>query len=235
MRVGRGIWGLTVLVAGLLAAAEPSFSQSLIQRMFNATGSRTPQHGYGRINPYGSGAQRYEYDWLPEDGGTYRTMCVRLCDGFYFPISFGVRRESFYRDNRACMKRCDGKARLFYYPSSGGSIEKMIDLSGRSYRTLPNAFRYRKSLVSGCSCRAAPWSAEAKARHLDYAAEEAERATEASPTKKRDVDPAVALYEERVLSRAPQSYRQRPPGFRRWQSRQAGYSGWSPRQWRHYD
>ncbi len=109
--------------------------------------------------------------------------------GFYFPISFGVRRESFYRDNRACMKRCDGKARLFYYPSSGGSIEKMIDLSGRSYRTLPNAFRYRKSLVSGCACRAAPWSAEAKARHLDYAAADAERATGAPQTKKRDVDP----------------------------------------------
>jgi hypothetical protein len=133
------------------------------------------------------------------------------------------------------MKRCDGKARLFYYPSSGGSIEKMIDLSGRSYRTLPNAFRYRKSLVSGCACRAAPWSAEAKARHLDYAAEEAERATEVSQTKKRDVDPAVALYEERVLSRPPQSYRQRPPGFRRWQSRRAGYSGWSPWQRHQYD
>ncbi len=235
MRVGRGIWGLTVLFAGLLAAAEPSFSQSLIQRMFDATGSRAPMHGYSRINPYGSGAQRYEDDWLPEDGGTYRTMCVRLCDGFYFPISFDVRRESFYRDNRACMKRCDGKARLFYYPSSGGSIEKMIDLSGRSYRALPNAFRYRKSLVSGCACRAAPWSTEAKARHLDYAAEEAERATEVSQTKKRDVDPAVALYEERVLSRPPQSYRQRPPGFRRWQSRRAGYSGWSPWQRHQYD
>lgn len=191
-------------------------------------------HGYSRINPYGSGTRRYEDDWRPEDSGTYRTMCVRLCDGFYFPISFGVRRESFYRDNRACMKRCDGKARLFFYPTMGGSIKKMIDLSGRSYKSLPNAYRYRKSLVSGCTCQAEPWSAEAKARHLDYAAEQAERAALASQTKKRKVDSAAAIYEEHDL-RPPQSYWQRQRRFSRRHSRRAAYGGWSPRQWRRYD
>ncbi len=225
---------MTALVAALLAAAEPSFAQSLIQRMFNSAGSRTPMYGYSRINPYGSVDERYEGDWLPEDRTTYRTMCVRTCDGFYFPISYGVRREWFYRDNRACMKRCNGKARLFYYPTTGGSIETMMDLSGRTYSSLPNAFRYRKSLVAGCACRAVPWSAEERARHLDYAAQEAKGATKASQRKIREAGPAAALYEERDL-RPLQSYRPRPPRFSRWQTPRTGYSGWSPRSWRRYD
>ena len=92
-----------------------------------------------------------------------------MCDGFYYPMSNGVRRERLYRDNRACMQGCDGEARLFYYPTTGGSVEKMVDLAGRSYASLPNAFRYRKALVEGCACKPAPWSAEEAARHQGYA------------------------------------------------------------------
>lgn len=228
------IWGSATLIAGLLAAVQPTIAQSLKQRLFDATGPRTPMYGYSRINPYGSSTGRYEDDWRPADTRTYRTMCVRLCDGFYFPISFGVRRESFYRDNRACMKRCAGGARLFFYPTVGGSIADMIDFSGRSYRSLTTAYRYRKSLVSGCTCQAEPWTAEAKARHLDYAAKEAEQDAVASQAKKREVDLATALNEERKL-RPRQSYWTRPPRFNHWPTRRAGYSGWSPKRWRQHD
>ena len=34
-----------------------------------------------------------------EVAGTYRTMCVRLCDGYYFPISFTTTRE---RSRKGC-------------------------------------------------------------------------------------------------------------------------------------
>ena len=30
---------------------------------------------------------------VPKDVSAYRTLCVRLCDGFYFPISFSTGRE----------------------------------------------------------------------------------------------------------------------------------------------
>jgi hypothetical protein len=32
------------------------------------------------------------------EGGTYKTVCVGLCDGFYFPVSFATRRQRFARD-----------------------------------------------------------------------------------------------------------------------------------------
>ena len=234
MRADRGIWGLTVFVAGLLVALDPTLAQSLIQRFYNSAGSRTPMYGYNRVNPYGSIDGRHQDEWLPLNRTTYRTMCVRLCDGFYFPISYGVHRDSFYRDNRACKRRCDGKARLFYYPSIGGSIGEMIDLFGRTYKSLPNAFRYRKSLIKGCTCRAAPWSAEAKARHLQYAIEEDERTSARLQKKKRGNSLASVPYEERD-ARPPQSFRPRPPHFARWQTHRSGHGGWSPRWWGPYD
>jgi hypothetical protein len=166
----KGLAAGTVLTAALFAGAQPSFAQSLLQRMFGYGYSRTPQYQLGRPGPYSTRGDAYGDEWQ-EDLTTYRTLCVRLCDGFYFPMSNNVRRERLYRDNRACTQRCDGEARLFYYPTSGGSVETMVDLAGRSYSALPNAFRYRKTLAEGCTCKPAPWSVEEAARHQGYAAE----------------------------------------------------------------
>ena len=87
---------------------------------------------------------------------TYRTLCVRLCDGFYFPISFATRGDGLARDAEQCTASCGLEARLFYHPNPGGSVEGMTDLLGRAYSALPTAFTYRKTLVTGCSCRPPP-------------------------------------------------------------------------------
>ena len=89
----------------------------------------------------------------PVGRGTYRTLCVRICDGFYFPISFRVRRSKFSGDANACEQRCTGAdARLFVYRDPGQKIASAVDLKGNRYKDLPNAFRYRKKLVKGCGC-----------------------------------------------------------------------------------
>jgi hypothetical protein len=89
----------------------------------------------------------------PTAGATYRTLCVRLCDGFYFPISYAVPASGLGRDVEQCRASCGTEARLFYHPNPGGSAENMVDLSGRAYSALATAFTYRKTLVAGCSCR----------------------------------------------------------------------------------
>lgn len=98
---------------------------------------------------------------------TYRTMCVRLCDGFYFPISFATTRAGFFADQKQCTAAC-GEARLYVYPNPGGDIAGMTDLSSRPYSLLPTAFRYRKAKVAGCLCRAQPWSEQEQQRHRQY-------------------------------------------------------------------
>jgi hypothetical protein len=109
--------------------------------------------------------------------GGYRTVCVRLCDGYFFPVSQSVSRQRFPADADACTARCGERAKLFYMPASA-EIDEAMGLDGRAYTSLTNAFRYRKTLVAGCGCRPAPWSEAELARHQGYAAAEARASAE---------------------------------------------------------
>jgi hypothetical protein len=99
---------------------------------------------------------------------TYRTMCVRTCDGFYWPISYSVPHSRTKRDAQQCEKSCPGKARLFVYRNPGEEVDDMIDLKGDRYRDHPNAFLYRTEYIADCTCRGQPWDEEAVARHRSY-------------------------------------------------------------------
>jgi hypothetical protein len=87
-------------------------------------------------------------------GGTYRTLCVRTCDGYYFPISFSTTSEQFANDAQACTAMCPGaEARLFFYPNPGGAPESMMSITGEAYSSLPTAFQYRTSISPSCTCQ----------------------------------------------------------------------------------
>lgn len=115
----------------------------------------------------------YDEDRPPErtgfNHGSYRTVCVRLCDGYFFPISFATTPESFGRDSAACSARCNSPARLYVYPNPGGEPEQMIGLDGKPYSALKSAFLFRTSYDATCTCKPQPWSQEALARHRAFA------------------------------------------------------------------
>ncbi len=222
MRRYQAMAAAAVFAAGLATLSQPSRAQSVWERALQLFSARAPQYGNAYRNeryPYSRPGYGYNDGWQ-EDTRHYRTLCVRLCDGFYFPISDSVRRGRLYHDNRACQQRCDGEARLFYYPSDGGSVETMVDLAGRSYQSLPNAFRYRNALVAGCACKPAPWSPEAAARHQGYAAEAAQSvaATEIDDAPRPARTAAGPSVEEPYYFEPPQEY-VRPPApryYSRW-------------------
>ena len=112
----------------------------------------------------------------PIYGGRYRTVCVRMCDGYYFPISQSTSRRNFYRDGERCQSRCAGDSRLFYMPAGTVDIDHAVDVTGLAYRSIDNAYRYRKKLVKGCMCRHRPWSPEERARHQMYELEHTQTA-----------------------------------------------------------
>ena len=85
---------------------------------------------------------------------TYRTLCVRTCDGYYFPISFQVSPGRFPEDEQACQRLCPAtEVALYTHRNPGEEVGQAVSLAGRSYRDLPTAFRYRQSLDQACSCR----------------------------------------------------------------------------------
>jgi Protein of unknown function (DUF2865) len=234
MRCHRVLVAAAVMLASLAAASGTVRAESLLQRWLGFGRGEAAEPRYERPDPYPYSRPSYDYDdndWR-EDTRTYRTMCVRMCDGFYFPMSNGVRRGRLYQDSRACMQRCDGEARLFYYPIDGGSVETMVDLAGRSYRALPNAFRYRKALVDGCACKPAPWSPEEAARHQGYANEDATAEAEADESdaeiraaEARSARASGPSVEESYYFEPPQPYA-RPPApraYSRWRHPRYGW------------
>jgi hypothetical protein len=96
------------------------------------------------INPSSDGAP----------SGTYRTVCVRTCDGYYFPISYSTVPSRFADDQRACQRECPAaEAMLYTYRNPGEDIGQALSINGAPYADLPNAFHYRKEYVPSCSCR----------------------------------------------------------------------------------
>ena len=97
--------------------------------------------------------ERYEHREQQFQFATHRTLCVRLCDGYYFPISFATTTNRFAQDQQICQSRCAAPARLFTYPNPGGTTEQMLSVEGDSYETLKHAWRFKKEFVKGCSCK----------------------------------------------------------------------------------
>ncbi|WP_081158180.1 DUF2865 domain-containing protein [Ensifer aridi] len=97
---------------------------------------------------------------LVEDGakGSLRTMCVRTCDGAFFPISSNATPADFGRDAELCRTRCPGaETELYYHVLATEEADKMISAStGRPYTELPAAFAYRARDVGApgiCGCQ----------------------------------------------------------------------------------
>ncbi|MDX2258682.1 MAG: DUF2865 domain-containing protein [Hyphomicrobiaceae bacterium] len=172
-----GVSGLVASLFVLALAGWPAAAraQSLFDGLFGVFGGSQPKMSVRRLPPLTPQSNPWSprHDAPAEDdatsGGSYRTYCVRTCDGYYFPIRSATSPATFRRDAAACEQACGSQARLYYLPKSSDDPAAMMDLSGRTYGELRHAFLYRKRLVDGCACRPMPWSAAERARHLRYA------------------------------------------------------------------
>src|SRR6266436_3819721 len=93
--------------------------------------------------------------------GTFRTVCVRTCDGAYFPVSFATYQARFQDDEKTCKALCPAtEATLFAYRNPGEDINQAVSISGQPYSSLPNAFKFRTEFNPSCACKAAgqTWS-----------------------------------------------------------------------------
>jgi hypothetical protein len=86
--------------------------------------------------------------------GTYRTLCVRTCDGYYFPISYSTVPSKFAEDEQICHRQCPAaEVALYSHRNPGEDVSRAVSTSGRLYTDLPTAFSYRKQLNAACNCR----------------------------------------------------------------------------------
>ncbi len=99
------------------AAAQPPQRGGLFESLFGAgsvVGNTTVQ---GENTPAGSG---------------YRTVCVRMCDGYYYPISYSAGPSKFPEDEKTCQASCPAaEAQLFTHRNPGEDINQAVS-TGRT-------------------------------------------------------------------------------------------------------
>jgi hypothetical protein len=135
--------------------------QQELQRAMQRNGcSGAPQTSGGFFDFFGGPRQEYQTPIYRSinPNGRYRTVCVRLCDGFYFPIHYSTYGSRAAQDAKKCQDSCAAPAELYVYRNPGQEIEQAISLSGSPYMDLPVALRYRKEFVKGCSCKKAEYN-----------------------------------------------------------------------------
>ena len=93
---------------------------------------------------------------VPRPAGN-RTLCVRTCDGFAFPVGRLTRPADLPVHEAACQAACPSAVTQLY-SMSGGGIEgdparARSFKDGSLYRELATAFLYRTKLAGSCSCQ----------------------------------------------------------------------------------
>jgi hypothetical protein len=127
------------------AAAAPQ-QRGFFETLFGGGGVNTP----GGSPPPGAA------DYPQVGGSGYRTLCVRTCDGFYFPISYSTSPARFADDEQTCQKLCPAsEAVLYSHRNPGEEVAQAVAANGRTYKDLPNAFRYRREFNASCTCKQA--------------------------------------------------------------------------------
>jgi hypothetical protein len=104
----------------------------------------------------GTGSESIMAPVEPYQSSTFRTVCVRTCDGYFFPVSYSTSPSRFAEDDQACQRMCPAaEVQLYTYRNPGEEIAQAVSLHGHAYSDLPTAFAYRKEVNKACSCKRA--------------------------------------------------------------------------------
>lgn len=86
----------------------------------------------------------------PRMGGPY-TVCVRSCDGFFFPLA-----NNSGNGDEMCQALCPASETRAFGMTNGGDIQNAVSrATGQPYSSLPNAGKYTRSFDAACTCRGA--------------------------------------------------------------------------------
>lgn len=107
----------------------------------------------------------------PSTPRSYRTVCVRLCDGYMYPINFATPSGNLERDAAQCERSCSSPARLFTQRSGSEDASDLVDLKGQPYSALKTANLFRSKYDESCKCKPHPWEQAALDRHRIHALE----------------------------------------------------------------
>jgi hypothetical protein len=178
-RSGGGSGGRGELMAHyrsecLGVADDQGRPQNFLEGLFGGGQNKNqdnPDIATAPLNPDQAPNEKVVSDGETAEGGS-KAVCVKTCDGSFFPVSYTAYSGKFSTLEDICRAQCpNAEVTLFSYPASG-DIEQAISSTGARYVDSPNALKFRTSFDPNCSCRrkGETWadalaSAEAKLGH----------------------------------------------------------------------
>lgn len=89
----------------------------------------------------------------PRSLGGGRLICVKTCDGSFFPLT--TPPGGGQSANEMCQALCPGTETTAYaYPGGDNGLNRAASLSSNQpYTSLANAFKFRKSFDESCACK----------------------------------------------------------------------------------
>ncbi len=95
-----------------------------------------------------------EPDTSPRGGS--QAVCVRSCDGGFFPLHVSARHADPAYLGDLCQALCPNTDARVYTRAPHGEIDDAVALDdGTAYADLPNASKFRTSYEASCSCKPA--------------------------------------------------------------------------------
>lgn len=142
----------------VLSAREPQ-PRSFFEELFGvsppdqATGMRevplgAPQDEMLDPNYEGENEQAEE-----RPSGGPMAICVRGCDGGFFPITYSAKSAQYDDLDAICKAMCPGAEAKLYTQSQWKGLDSAVSIDGESYADHPNARRFEKVYDPTCGCR----------------------------------------------------------------------------------
>jgi len=135
-------------------------------------------NAYCRNQPRGffeslfGGGTRQDYEEIPaeppvaDDGeeqqahGGSQAICVRTCDGGFFPLNYSVRHGNTDNLEELCHALCPNVETKLFTRNPSNEVGTAVGVDGTNYSDLANAFKFQKSFDKACTCKPADvtWS-----------------------------------------------------------------------------
>jgi hypothetical protein len=90
-------------------------------------------------------------DWRAHGGS--EAICVRQCDGGFFPVSYSANRGNLSDLNALCQAQCPNAEASIYTKSLWRDVETAVSMDGEPYMNLPNALKFQRQRVAACACK----------------------------------------------------------------------------------
>jgi len=150
-------------MAGRSGGGNYAQRQDLVAR-YNAYCRNQPR---GFFESLFGGGSRQSYEEIPaeppmaEDGddqqarGGSQAICVRTCDGGFFPLNYSARRGNMDNLEDLCHALCPNVETKLFTRNPNNEVGTAVGADGTNYSDLENAFKFQKSFDKACTCKPA--------------------------------------------------------------------------------